>query len=841
MINKLGYIFLLCLFAFDSDAQESDQKILLEEILPTVEKKFEVSFTFADENVKNIRLIPPSDSLNLNETLKYFEINTGLSFQRLNDRFIAIKKSRGFSEKLSICGYVKDSFSKKGIENVLVRSGEKFTVTNDEGFFELEKVNRDSLVLFSFMGYETVRKTPVSFKSSECLDIFIYPSIVTLPEIIISNYLTVGINKKANGSLVVDTERLGNLPGLIEPDVLHIAQALPGVQSIDESVSDINVRGGTNDQNLVRWNDIRMYQTGHFFGLISAFNPYLTDKITIFKNGTSANYGSGISSTILIESEDEIADEVSGSAGINMISADMYLKIPLTSNSSMQVSSRRSITDLLATPTYNEYFNRVFLNTEITDPANQVNTVLASNEKFYFYDISARYLHNFSNKDKLRISFLTVYNDLEYLENAVVNNDIESRTSTLQQHDVAAGISYIHFWSDKVKTSTNLYLSSYNLSSLNFDILKEQRLDQGNEVLDLGLSLKTQWFVSESIDFHAGYQFNEIGITNYDEINNPSFSRTIKEVGLIHSGYIEGSYVSPDEKTYIITGLRVNYYNKVEQLTFEPRLSINQKIHKHFSLEILGEIKSQTTAQVIDFENDFLGVEKRRWILSNGEDVPLVTSKQGSVGLIYDNKGFLINLEAYHKLAAGITSSSQGFQNQFQFIRSEGEYTSTGFDLLINKSVGEKFNSWISYSLAENIYRFDEFVPSEFPSNLDIRHIFKLGTSYTSDRFEASIGLNWRTGKPFTPALLALDELRIIYREPNSLNLNNYFRLDASFKYHFNLNDRIKGQLATSFWNITNNKNILNTYYRVNSEDELQLVEELALGFTPNVMIRFNF
>ncbi|MCX2744101.1 TonB-dependent receptor [Mangrovivirga sp. M17] len=840
MIKKVGYIFLVWFFAFDAYAQEADQKILLEEILFNVEKKHDVSFTYIDENVRGIRLLKPSDNLSLKETLDYLELNTDLKFKILNDRFIAITKIKS-SKSQEICGYVKDFFSKDGVENVLVRSGGNYVVTNENGFFEIAGISRDSLITFSLMGYETARKKTSLLMQVDCPDVFIRPTVISLPEIVISNYLTVGINKKADGSFVVDTEELGTLPGLIDPDVLQIAQALPGVQSIDESVSDINVRGGTNDQNLVRWNGIRMYQTGHFFGLISAFNPYLTDKITIIKNGTSAFYGSGVSSTILIESEDEITEEFSGAAGINMISADMYLKIPLTTNSSIQVSSRRSTTDLIATPTYNEYFNRVFLNTEITDPANQVNTVLASNENFYFYDISARYLHDFENRDKLRISFLTVYNDLEYLENAVVNNNIESRTSTLQQQNIAAGIAFSHFWSDKVKTNTNLYLSSYNLSSLNFDILKEQRLDQGNEVLDLGLSINTQWLVSDLIDFSAGYQLNEIGITNYDEINNPSFSRSVKEVGLIHSVFLEGYYVSSNDKTFVITGLRMNHYNKVNQLTIEPRLSINQKISNYFSLEILGEIKSQTTAQVIDFENDFLGVEKRRWILSNGEDVPLATSKQGSVGFNYNKKGFLINLEAYHKFVEGITSSSQGFQNQFQFIREEGQYTSAGFDVLVNKKFGGKFNSWLSYSYSENTYKFNEFVPSEFPSNLDIRHIFKFGSSYATERFEASIGLNWRTGKPYTPALLALDQLRIIYGEPNSLYLGNYFRVDASLKYNFEVNKRVKGELGTSFWNITNNKNILNTYYRVNSEDELQLVEEFALGFTPNVMLRLSF
>ena len=121
-----------------------------------------------------------------------------------------------------------------------------------------------------------------------------------LEEVVITNYLTKGISKTNNGAIQVNTKAFDNLPGLIEPDVLQIIQNLPGVISVDERISNINVRGGTNDQNLIIYEGIRMYQTGHFFGLISAFNPYLSKGVRVSKNGTSELYGDGVSSTILI-------------------------------------------------------------------------------------------------------------------------------------------------------------------------------------------------------------------------------------------------------------------------------------------------------------------------------------------------------------------------------------------------------------------------------------------------------------------------------------------------------------------------------------------------------------
>ncbi|MDX1629543.1 MAG: TonB-dependent receptor plug domain-containing protein [Fulvivirga sp.] len=842
MIRKLPHIFFMCLLAFDAHSQEEGKEIPLQKILQSIERTHQVSFTYADENVEGVRLVKPADSLNLTEKLTYLENNTSLRFNRLNDRFIAIQKKETSTLNI-ICGYAEEQFTGEPIQNAVVRSMNNYTITDDQGYFELKIVPEDSLVAISFLGYLTATKNLINFQKGNCPTIPLQSSPLTLQEVIIKNYLTEGIKKQLNGSFLLDTEELGILPGLIEPDVLQTVQALPGIQSIDESVADINVRGGTNDQNLVMWNGIRMYQTGHFFGLISAFNPYLTDDVTLIKNGSSALFGSSVSSTMLINSDDDVAKEVSGSAGINMINGDLQLKIPVSSRSSLQLSSRRAITDLVALPTYNQYFERIFSNTEVTDPSNQLNEIFESNESFYFYDVSARYLHNISDKDKLSISFLDIYNDLEYLENAVVNNKVESRTSTLEQENLAAGIDYQRYWSDKIKSNVHLKLSSYNLSAVNFDIRQEQRLEQRNEVLDLGLAMDTRFYISKNFDLLAGYQLNEIGVTNFEDINNPDFFRLEKEVLIIHAGLLEGFYTSDDEKTAITLGVRTNYYDKLNQTTIEPRLSFNQKITSSLHLEMLGEMKSQATAQIIDLQNDFLGVEKRRWVLANNSGMPLTQSKQISAGLTYDKKEFLANFDAYYKEVDGISSSSQGFLNQFQFTRSNGAYTSSGFDLLLNKKFKSRFNTWLSYSYAKTIYEFPEFQPAEFPSNLDIRHIITLGGSFTTRKFEASLGLNWRTGKPFTLALSAegATNRSIVYDQPNNLNLSDYVRVDASVKYNFPINENMKAQLGASVWNLTDHNNILSTYYNVNQVGELQQINKFALGFTPNISVRIIF
>ena len=82
---------------------------------------------------------------------------------------------------------------------------------------------------------------------------------------------------------------------------------------------------------------------------------------------------------------------------------------------------------------------------------------------------------------------------------------------------------------------------------------------------------------------------------------------------------------------------------------------------------------------------------------------------------------------------------------------------------------------------------------------------------------------------------------RINFKSPNSSRLPEYFRADASAIYSFRLSPRINANAGLSVLNLTNRKNTLNRYYRVNDDDEIETVDNVSLGITPNVSFRVNF
>lgn len=665
--------------------------------------------------------------------------------------------------------------------------------------------------------------------------------IQNLEEVIITNYLTSGITKLNDGSITIKPETFGILPGLIEPDVLQTIQALPGVLSNDETVSNINVRGGTHDQNLLLWDGIKMYQSGHFFGLISAFNPYITKRVNVYKNGTQAKYGDGISSIIDMSLPDDIDNVFKAGLGFNLINSDGYAKIPLSNKAELQLSARRSITDLINTSTYDQYFKRIF---QDSDFSKSQNNAISQNESFYFYDITAKFLYDISEKDKLRFHFLNVNNSLNYDEQSTINDRNEALNSKLSQRNTAFSITHNRDWNSKLSSTTQVYVTNYDLDATNYDIINDQRLIQENEVYDGSAKVDINYIPNHQFKINGGYQFTEVGISNLEDVNNPVFRSYIKEVIRSHAIYGETNFLSNNAKTRLNLGARLNYINKFELILAEPRLSFSQRFLNHFRFEILGEFKSQTTSQIIDLQNDFLGIEKRRWVLSNNENIPVIKSKQLSAGLHYNKNKLLISAEAYIKKANGLTARSQGFQNQFQFTNAIGSYKIKGIDILLNKQYNNIVSSWISYSYSTNNYEFNELNNGlPFPNNADIQHAVTFAGTYTNNNLKLALGLNWHSGKPVTEPSEDDDpnDNVITYTNPNSSNLNDYLRADCSATYDFNISDNARATVGASLWNVLNKRNIINTYYTLDDDNMINKVENESLGITPNVSFRISF
>ena len=207
----------------------------------------------------------------------------------------------------------------------------------------------------------------------------------------------------------------------------------------------------------------------------------------------------------------------------------------------------------------------------------------------------------------------------------------------------------------------------------------------------------------------------------------------------------------------------------------------------------------------------------------------------------------MITLDNFYKKITGITSSSQGFENQFQFEKSIGNYRVLGSEMLVQKSFG-KFHSWINYSFNNNKYNFDLLYNSMFPNNYEIMHTISCAAVYESENWKMTLGSRWHTGKPITEPLnneLILNDSsnpKINYNLPNNTTLSNYLQVNFSASKDWELTEKTKMIGSFSVLNILNKKNVINRFYRINSADNsIETVNTYSLETTPNLNIKFVF
>ena len=833
MTKKLFFsIFLLIsLYSVPSVGQKDATQTLIT-LLTTLEERFGVQFNYPSLLLEGVTMGDLDASLSLSACLNAISEKTDLDFLVTSDKIISVKL-----KKFTFCGYLKDKDTEESLPYVTVQSGTTATISNEEGYFELKDLRKNELITIKHLGFKPLIKQVQYFNLTKCSAIYLVPRQEKLEEVIVYDFLIRGIDQLSNGSVQLDFERFDILPGLVDDDVLQSVQALPGVLSIDETVSNINIRGGSNDQNYISWDGIKMYQSGHFFGLISMYNPEITQKVELRKNGSSASETDGVSGSIKMKTDEYLNSGLKTNLGVNLIDVNGSADIPLGKQASLQVAARKSISDFVETPTYSKYFDRISQETEID---RNSGTVTNSDISFDFYDTAFRLLYNPSEKDYLRFNFINTANQVTFNENAEIEDAVKIRESNLNQTSIGAGFQHKRDWSEKFSTVFSVYNTDYELRAVNANIIDDQRFLQENKVSETGIKFMTHTLLNAKFNWTNGYHFVETKVTNLDDVDDPRFLRLAGEVLRTHSVFTEMGFSSQNLTTQLNLGLRFNYINDFDKQLWEPRLSFNQRLGKHMNLEALGEFKHQNTSQVINFQNDFLGIEKRRWQLSNDKTIPVITSAQASIGLNYKKSSWLINGVSYIKSVAGITTQSQGFQGPYEFVRTSGSYDALGFDLLLRKQFYQSNAFWISYSFLNSTYLFEELPESNFPNNFDITHALTTGINYHLGRLLLAAGLNWRTGRPVTTPIQKneLVDGEINYNNVNDDRLKAYLRLDLSAKYHFNWGENTEVQIASSLWNLLAQNNVLNRFYRITSDEAVEKIEQRSLGITPNISIK---
>ncbi len=859
-MKKILLLFLFYSCSINAQITKSYKETPLQQVLTELSESYNLIFSFSNEIVKNKIITLTVNNTSLDEILNTLKTLTGLDFKKISERQIIVSTP---NTKVEVCGYLFDETTNEPLSfaSIIIESKKTGAVADDNGFFQLGEIEQEETVLIQYVGYKNKVMNVSSFASSTCPKIPMFTNSTALEEVLIIEYLTTGIDKNIDGSITITNDDLGILPGQSETDILQGIQLIPGINSPDETATGIQIRGGSPDQNLILWDDIKMYNTGHFFGMISAFNPNVIKDAKIFKGGADPKYGDRAAGVIDISSDKEVPEKLNGGAGINGTHVDIFLKTPLSKKTGLVISGRRSYTDLYESPTYKAISKKVFQNTKIDadpspiiipiypeeeveegeDPENEENI---RNNNFFFYDVSTKLIIDASKNDKILLSGIYTNNDLAF----EIDSDEDRITDDLEIKNEGASFSWVGSRSKNVHHSLKGYYSTYDSDYL-FTLREELRIEEQsirkNTVEDLGLDINVTYDINPKNVVTAGYQFSNNEVF-YAITRESDFETPINESDLVKNtaNTVYGNYkFLPKNKGFINLGIRASHYSVVNELYIEPRVNIEYPLSDFLRIKATTELRYQPISQLIEFEDTQLRLENNIWIHANDE-IPILESTQFSGGLLFSNNDWNFEIDGYYKNIDGLTSVTNGF-NAFNTDLSTGKSSILGVDILLRKKFGN-FKTWLGYTFNDIEYTFPEIQQGSFPGNNDITHNFRISNTLEMRNWEFSLGWLWRSGAPFTDADLINDEIE--FGLANARRLPEYHRLDVSAVYQFNLNKtgNWRGQLGASIQNVYNRQVPISVSYQADEnpttgEVELEILRQQSLGLTPNLVFKMFF
>ena len=118
----------------------------------------------------------------------------------------------------------------------------------------------------------------------------------------------------------------------------------------------LNIRGGANDENNISWEGIRMYQYGHFFGLISAFNPFLSTKLEAYKVNAPGEFRNFVSGSMNISSADELPETSRYAYSINLLDTQFAAEIKASDRLGIKLAGRTSYKPMATNPFVRQLF-----------------------------------------------------------------------------------------------------------------------------------------------------------------------------------------------------------------------------------------------------------------------------------------------------------------------------------------------------------------------------------------------------------------------------------------------------------------------------------------------------
>jgi hypothetical protein len=740
---------------------------------------------------------------------------------------------------------------------ILVGNQSNGVASDASGFYSISLEKGKHNLRVSSIGMKTTTRQ-LSIYGNGKFNIEMTEEVTPLKEVVVESDRDQKVMGLQMGAEKLDIKTMKQMPTVLgELDVLKVVLTLPGVQSVGEGSSGVNIRGGATNQNLILFNDAVVYNPSHLFGFFSAFNPDILKSVELYKSGVNAEYGGRLSAVLDVITKEGNLKKFSASGGISPITGRLMLEGPIKKDQTSFLVSGRS--------TYSDWILK------------QLNEKQFQNSTASFYDLNATLSHRIADKHSLQLSAYQGHDSFR------LNSD------TLYSYgERNASLKYKHVFGNKLygvftgtfsnykytvssdEKPTDAFKLSFGIQQVsgkadfNYFQNARQTITAGLQITRYDLSPGTRMGIGDQSIVLSDRLENEQGVESafYAGENFEVSDKLSVYAGIRYSLYQflgpknilqYSADISKSENTILDTASFARGKSIATYQGAEPRFSARYLISRNASLKI-GYNRMRQYIQMLS--NTTAIAPTDIWKLTDRYIRPQV-GDQISLGYYQNLRNGSIEFsgEIYYKLMKDVLDYKNGatllLNHHIETDALSAQGKAYGLEVMLKKPSG-KLNGWISYTYSRTFLRTLSNLEAEtvnngkyYPSSYDKPHAANLITNYKfSRRFNFSLNMTYSTGRPITIPLAKYEVngvQRTYYSERNEFRIPDYFRTDMSMNIEGNHKIR---KLAHSSWtlavyNLTGRENAYSVYFI--SEGEQIKGYKLSVFARPIPTITYNF
>ncbi len=659
------------------------------------------------------------------------------------------------------------------------------------------------------------------------------------------------------------------IPGVMN-DALKGLTTLPSIGIPNDYFGVLYIRGSDPGSNLYYLDRTQLGYPFHWGGLLSTISSETIEKIDIYAGGYGAEFGLDSQAVLDIHTRDSIEDRIDGTFNLNILYSEGLLEGRIGEKGYISASGRRSYFDFIAGPII-----------EAQTGSEQQFPYFSDYQFKFAYPLSDKHhltLNAFAATDHFDFKEEEIENSIDahlergtfYFKNGFSGQGIHLQSNFTE--DITSYFSFTRNFNFLNIKFEDPFVVAYAVEDGEFK-LEDGKL-VAEEILNNSYDVKVKvpiWTLREDVSyrfnptlkFESGllllfspansfedvqiYEYNPIG----EEIEIEERVPTIIEDGEVveirttryasheitdleerryefghdfyrSEGYLQARY-DPFPSVSIALGTRLDYLNLTEQLSVQPRGSVNFKLPSDFNIRFAyGHYEQSPTPYQLLSENgnpDLKSSLARHYIMEIEHD--LTSQTEFKFATYYKDQQKLVSNDPISTTSESESASSEGGRlatedNVSNYLNQGAAYVG-GVEGFLRHRVPDKFFGWISYAYT-HAERREKSELSYEPYLFDNTHIVSIVANYNfTSNFEVGVKWQYLNGTSEVP----ISSL-VLIQDPVTRGLNPLLagideELHAELTPYHKLDFRISRKWDVRGMKIGGFLDILNVYNRKNT------------------------